>query len=57
MFELSRMEVNSVNKPLMTVMINNSPVKVLGYTGSSKYLLGEETFNSLKETPNEYHGA
>ncbi|KAK2168050.1 hypothetical protein LSH36_21g10040 [Paralvinella palmiformis] len=43
------MEVNSVNKPLVNVMINNSAVKVLVDTGSSKNLLDEETFKSLKK--------
>ena len=45
------MEVNSVNKPLVTVVINNSAVKVLIDTGSSINLLDEETFKSLKKRP------
>ncbi|KAK2168057.1 hypothetical protein LSH36_21g11057 [Paralvinella palmiformis] len=45
------MEVNSVNKPLVNVMINNLAVKILVDTGSSKNLLDEETFKSLKKHP------
>ncbi|KAK2139676.1 hypothetical protein LSH36_1659g00007 [Paralvinella palmiformis] len=44
-------EVNDVNKPLVTVMINNSAVKVLIDTGSSINLVDEETFKSLKKRP------
>ena len=45
------MEVNSVNKPLVTLMINNLSVKVLIDTCSSINLLDEETFKSLKKHP------
>ncbi|KAK2146312.1 hypothetical protein LSH36_616g02079, partial [Paralvinella palmiformis] len=43
--------VNSVNKPLVTVIINNLAVKVLVETGSSINLLDKETFKSLKKHP------
>ena len=43
----NEMEVNNVNKPLVTVTIDNSPVKILVDTGSSINLLDDETFRSL----------
>ena len=43
------MEVNSVNKSLVTIMINNSAVKVLIDTGSCINLLDEETFKRLRK--------
>ena len=47
----NEMEVNNVNKPLVTVTIDNSPVKILVDTGSSINLLDEETFRSLVKCP------
>ena len=45
----NQLEVNSVNRPIMTVMITNSAVKVLVYIMSSINLLDEETFKSIKK--------
>jgi len=47
----NQMEVNSINKPLVTVMINNPALKVLVTTGSSINLLDEETFKSVQKHP------
>ena len=45
------MEVNSVNKPLVTVTTDNSPLKILVDMGSPINLLDEETFKSLEKRP------
>jgi len=45
------MEVQSVNKPLVTLTIDKSLVKILIDTGSYFIPLGEETFKSLDTAP------
>ena len=51
LWSLYQKEVNNVNKPLVTIIIDDSPVRVLVETGSSVNLLDEEAFQSLKQRP------
>ena len=51
LWSLYHNEVNSVNKPLVTITIENSPMKFLVDKRSSVNLLDEKTFQRLKQHP------
>ena len=51
LWSLYQKEVNSVNKPLVTITIDDLPVIILVDTGSSVNLQDEKTFQSLKQCP------
>ena len=48
---LYQTDVNNVNKPLVTITIDDSPVRVTVDTGSSFNFIDEKTFQSLKQRP------
>ena len=51
LWSMYQKEVNSVNKPLVIITIENKPITFLVDTRSSVHLLHEKTFQILKQRP------